>query len=59
MAPVCSHTTGCTSVSDFAALSRHTDTVVGILIGFGTVLVAERILESDRFAVPDMPKEKA
>ncbi|QSG07824.1 phosphatase PAP2 family protein [Halapricum desulfuricans] len=35
------------------------DTVVGVLIGVGTVLVAERLLDSDRFAIPYLPDEKA
>ncbi|QSG04643.1 phosphatase PAP2 family protein [Halapricum desulfuricans] len=34
------------------------DTVVGVLIGVGTVLVAERLLDSDRFATTYTPGEK-
>ncbi|QSG13051.1 Membrane-associated phospholipid phosphatase [Halapricum desulfuricans] len=35
------------------------DTVVGVLIGVGTVLVAERLLGSDRFAIPFLTGERA
>lgn len=34
------------------------DTVVGVLIGIGTVLVAERLLNSDWVALPDVPSGK-
>ncbi|MFW5977620.1 MAG: phosphatase PAP2 family protein [Halohasta sp.] len=35
------------------------DTVVGVLIGVGTVLVAARLLETDRLAIPSILDEKA